>query len=67
MAVSVTSQNRVDVSNLYVALFGRAPDGEGLGFWSNLLANGASLVSVANTMFATAPAHTQSTELKLKR
>ena len=30
MAISVTAQNRADVSNLYVALFGRAPDGEGL-------------------------------------
>ena len=58
MAVSVTLQNRVDVSNLYVALFGRAPDGEGLGFWANMLATGTSLVSVANTMFATAPART---------
>ena len=58
MAVSVSAQNRVDVSNLYVAMFGRAPDGEGLGFWTNLLAGGTSVVSVANTMFATAPART---------
>lgn len=56
MAVSVTEQNRIDVTNLYVALFGRAPDGEGLGFWSNLLANGTTLESVADTMFATEPA-----------
>ena len=52
MAVSVTAQNRADVSNLYVALFGRAPDGEGLGYWSSQLANGASLSNVANAMFS---------------
>ena len=52
MAVSVTPQNRADVSNLYVALFGRAPDGEGLGYWSRELANGATLTKVANDMFS---------------
>ena len=51
MAVSVTAQNRADVSNLYVALFGRAPDGEGLGYWSTQLANGTSLANVATAMF----------------
>lgn len=56
MAVSVTQQNRIDVSNLYVALFARAPDGEGLGFWSSELANGKTVAQVADTMFATAPA-----------
>ncbi len=52
MAVSVTAQNLKDVSNLYVALFGRAPDGEGLGFWANLLANGTTMTSVADQMYA---------------
>ena len=56
MAVSVSPQNRVDVSDLYVALFGRAPDGEGLGYWSNELASGKTLVQVADAMFNTAPA-----------
>jgi S-layer protein len=54
--MAVTAQNRIDVSNLYVSLFGRAPDGEGLGFWANKLGDGASVTSVANEMFATAPA-----------
>ena len=57
MAVSVvTVQNRIDVSDLYVALFGRAPDGEGLGYWSNELAGGKTLAQVANAMFNTEPA-----------
>ena len=56
MAISVSPQNRVDVSDLYVALFGRAPDGEGLGYWSNQLASGQTLAQVANAMFNTVPA-----------
>ncbi len=56
MAISVTAQNRADVSDLYVALFGRAPDGEGLGYWSNQLSGGQSLTQVANAMFNTTPA-----------
>ena len=56
MAVSVSPQNRVDVSDLYVALFGRAPDGEGLGYWSNELAGGKTLAQVADAMFNTVPA-----------
>ena len=56
MAISVSPQNRIDVSDLYVALFGRAPDGEGLGYWSNQLASGQTLVQVANAMFNTVPA-----------
>jgi hypothetical protein len=47
---------RTQVSQLYVALFGRAPDAEGLAFWTQMLAGGASVVDVANTMYATDPA-----------
>ena len=57
MAVSITTQNITDVNNMYVALFGRAPDGVGLGYWARQLAGSAtvapkSLVAVANEMFA---------------
>ncbi len=45
------------VSRLYVSMFGRAPDGEGLAFWLGLLLDkGASVVDIANTMFDTEPA-----------
>ena len=54
--MAVTVEMRTQVSQLYVALFGRAPDAEGLAFWVQELANGASLVQVANTMYATDPA-----------
>jgi hypothetical protein len=42
------------VSNLYVALFNRAPDTEGMTFWSEALANGASVSQLADG-FLTAP------------
>ena len=29
--MAITAQMRTEISQLYVALFGRAPDGEGLG------------------------------------
>jgi len=37
-----------DVTLLFNALFGRAPDAEGLAFWTKALGDGASLVQVAN-------------------
>jgi len=56
MAVSITTKNITDVNTLYVALFGRAPDGVGLGYWARELAGTdtvapKSLVTIANTMF----------------
>jgi len=56
MAVSITTQNITDVNTLYVALFGRAADGVGLGYWARELAGSdtvaaKSLATVANTMF----------------
>lgn len=54
--MAITVQMREQVSQLYVALFGRAPDGEGLGYWVGQLDAGRTLVDVANTMYATAPA-----------
>lgn len=56
--MAVTVEMRTQVSQLYVALFGRAPDSEGLAFWTQALANGASLIQVANDMYATDPART---------
>jgi Ca2+-binding RTX toxin-like protein len=52
----MSSQFDPQVTQLYVALFGRAPDAEGLGFWSGLLERGLSVANVADAMFATQPA-----------
>jgi Ca2+-binding RTX toxin-like protein len=53
----ITTQMREQVANLYVAMFGRAPDGEGFGFWVNELGNnGKTLTQVADAMYATSPA-----------
>jgi S-layer protein len=54
--MAITVQMRTEISQLYVALFGRAPDGEGLGFWVGLRDAGQSLTQIANAMYATAPA-----------
>ena len=44
------------VAQLYVALFGRAPDAGGLDYWTTQLNAGSSMEQVADTMFGTAPA-----------
>lgn len=54
--MAITTQMRTDVSQLYVALFGRAPDGEGLGYWVQQRDAGQSMTQIANTMYATTPA-----------
>lgn len=55
--MAITVEMRTQVAQLYVALFGRAPDAEGLGYWVSQLGSGAQdLNGVANAMFATAPA-----------
>lgn len=54
--MAITVEMRTQVSQLYVALFGRAPDAEGLGFWVQKLDGGMSLNDMANTMYATTPA-----------
>jgi S-layer protein len=56
MAVSTTNAQITQATQLYVALFGRAPDAEGLGYWVQQLANGTSLTSVANSMYGVEPA-----------
>ena len=54
--MAVTLQNRTEISALYVALFGRAPDAEGLAYWASEVDKGQSITSIANRMYATAPA-----------
>lgn len=54
--MAITVAMRTEISQLYVALFGRAPDAEGLGFWVQLRDQGQSLTQIANTMYATTPA-----------
>ncbi len=45
-----------EVAQLYVAMFGRAPDAEGLNYWAGLRDSGKSIVQVADMMFGTTPA-----------
>lgn len=47
----VTEAIRTEVAQLYVALFGRAPLSEGLGFYSQKVASGMSVPQVAQEMF----------------
>ncbi|MEJ6020893.1 SwmB domain-containing protein [Ramlibacter sp. PS4R-6] len=54
--MAITVETRTQVSQLYTALFGRAPDADGLGFWTQLVGNGDTLTHVADMMYATAPA-----------
>ena len=49
--MSITVAMRTQVSQLYVSLFGRAPDGEGLGYWVGQLAAGKTMAQVAQDMF----------------
>ena len=46
----------LEIAQQYVALFGRAPDAEGLGFWAGQRDAGQTLVQMADAMFGTAPA-----------
>jgi len=54
--VIVRPEISAQVSQLYVALFGRAADGEGLAFWAQAMEDGMPAVQVGDTMYATAPA-----------
>lgn len=54
--MAVTSEMVVQVEQLYVALFNRAPDAEGLGYWAQRMSNGESWADIANAMYATEPA-----------
>ncbi len=54
--MSITVEMRTEVAQLYTALFGRAPDIEGLGFWTTTRAAGKSVTEVADAMYGTIPA-----------
>jgi hypothetical protein len=54
--MAITVAMRTQVTQLYVSLFGRAPDAEGLGFWVKALDNGMSFANLAQQMYNTAPA-----------
>jgi S-layer protein len=56
MPAITTVAMRTEISNLYVSLFGRAPDGEGLGFWVSSYANGNTIAKIAQAMYETTPA-----------
>lgn len=45
MATTPTAQ-QLAITNLYTALFNRAPDANGLAFWTQALLNGASLATI---------------------
>lgn len=47
---------REEITKLYISLFGRAPDLEGLDFWSSKLLAGESVASVAEQMYSVEPA-----------
>jgi len=54
--MAITVAMRTQVSQLYVSLFGRAPDGAGLGYWVTQLDNGQSLTQLANAMYGVSEA-----------
>src|SRR5688572_28319845 len=54
--MTITTQMNTEVSQLYVALFGRAPDAGWLAFWAGLRESGQSVAQLADAMFWTAPA-----------
>lgn len=53
---AITVAMRTEISQLYVSLFGRAPDSEGLGFWVSSYAGGNTIAKIAQAMYETAPA-----------
>jgi len=53
---AITVAMRTEISQLYVSLFGRAPDSDGLGFWVRSYAGGGTLAEIATAMYQTQPA-----------
>lgn len=49
-------QCRRQATQLYVSIFGRAPEQGGLYYWASRLYNGETVTQLANEMFAVAPA-----------
>ena len=50
--MAVTTQMRTQITQLYVSLFGRAPESDGLGYWVNQLDSGVSLKAIAQSMYS---------------
>jgi len=51
---TIVPQQQTLIANLYTALYNRAPDAAGFGFWVQALSNGASLTSITSS-FLTSP------------
>ena len=49
--MAITTTMRTQVTQLYVSLFGRAPEGEGLGYWVGQLDAGKTFAQVAQSMY----------------
>lgn len=70
--MAVTTQMRTQVTQLYVSLFGRAPEASGLGYWVSQLSAGKSVQTVAQDMFnvdasrATYPSYLTNEEIVAK-
>ena len=50
--LSLNGDTSHDIATLYQAVFGRAPEASGLAYWKNLMAQGQSIVDVANGFMA---------------
>lgn len=51
--MSISAAQRSQLIELYVAIAGRAPDGNGLAYWSELVAAGVPIKEIAGHMFNT--------------
>jgi hypothetical protein len=49
--MAITTQMRTDVAGLYAALFARAPERDGLGYWVSQLDAGKTVAQVAQDMY----------------
>lgn len=54
--MAITAAMRTQVTELYVSLFGRAPERDGLAFWVGKLDAGATYAQIAQQMFDVEPA-----------
>ncbi|MFZ6802170.1 DUF4214 domain-containing protein, partial [Undibacterium sp. Di24W] len=54
--MAITAAMRTQVTELYVSLFGRAPERDGLAFWVGKLDAGATYAQIAQQMFDVDPA-----------
>jgi hypothetical protein len=50
--MAITTQMRLDITDLYVAFFGRAPDGLSIDYWANGIDLGKSLSKIGEEMYA---------------